>query len=102
MSPDHFSSLDDLFVTSIFLAEPYIVLDIHREQERILEHGAHVGAERSSADVLKILTVDQYSPAHGVIETLQQVNDRTFTSTDGTDNGQFFRALQTEIDILMN
>ena len=98
----HLRRLDNLRMHRMFAPVFDVVLDRSAEQEGLLEHDAHILAERLHAHVAEVHPVDFNASRGHVEEAHQQTGDRRFPRTGRPDKRYFQTGFHLKREIPQN
>ena len=92
----------DLGIGRIQLAVTNVLAHIAGENERILQHDAHLPTQRFQRDRTHVMPVNRNRPFCNIVKTRQQVDDRGFTGTGRADQRNSTAWLNMQIDQIEN
>ena len=93
---------DDLLIRGVQAAVADVIHDGAGENEAILQHDTHLRAQRVQRYLGDIVPVDEHPAGIDVVETRDEVDDRRFAGTRGTDKRDGLARFHIEIEVLQN
>lgn len=91
---------NNLFIGGVQSAVPDVVHDIGMEQRSILWHDTNRLSKGFQLHILDVLAIDQDFTALRVVEAEEQSENRRFTTSRGSDDGDFFTGRDGKAEIL--
>ena len=88
----------DLLVGGVQFAVADVLTHVAGEDERVLQHDAHLPAQAFQRDGTHVVAVDRHRAFGDVVETRQQVDDRGFAGTRRTDQRDRLAWLDMQVD----
>ena len=88
----------DFLVGGVELAVADVLAHVAGEDERVLQHDAHLPAQAFQRDGTHVVAVDRHRAFGDVVETRQQVDDRGFAGTRRTDQRNRLAWLDMQVD----
>ena len=92
----------DLLVGGVQFAVADVLTHVAGEDERVLQHDAHLPAQAFQRDGTHVVAVDRHRAFGDVVETRQQVDDRGFARSCRADQRDGFARLHMQIDQIQN
>ena len=91
---------DDLFVGRIQPAVADVVHDRAGENEAVLQHDAHLGAQGVQRHLGDVVAVNQHAAGIDVVEARDQVHDRRLARAGRADKRDRLARLDVEVEVL--
>ena len=88
----------DLLVGGVQFAVADVLTHVAGEDERVLQHDAHLPAQAFQRHGTHVVAVDRHRAFGDVVETRQQVDDRGFAGTRRTDQRDRLAWLDMQVD----
>ena len=88
----------DLLVGGVQFAVADVLTHVAGEDERVLQHDAHLPAQAFQRDGTHVVAVDRHRAFGDVVETRQQVDDRGFAGTRRTNQRDRLAWLDMQVD----
>ena len=93
---------DDLLIRGVQATVADVIHDGAGENEAVLQHDAHLRAQRVQRYLGNVVPVDEHPAGIDVVETRDEVDDRRFAGTRGTDKRDGLARFHIEIEVLQN
>ncbi len=102
MCVNGFRGSNDFFFGGIELSVADIVTDCSGEQEIVLRHNPHLLPEAFNRYLPDIVSIDPDLTALNVIKTADQIDNRCFTGTGRTNQGNRFTGFNIKAHVIQN
>ena len=93
---------DDLLIRGIQAAVADVIHDGAGENEAVLQHNAHLRAQRVQRHLGDVVPIDEHPAGIDVIKARDEVDDRRFAGACGADERDGLARLYIEIEVLQN